>query len=187
MEELVKGYTDDAGELAEQLIRLDLNESRSNKGRGRGRGRNGNQGNGNKKAKGRGRGSPGGRGRGEKTVVEFTPPIGSEIPSQIPSRKKSNRRGKKHQGYFNPEQESTKSVAISEPNTADQDNEPPMVVINPFNGKQYSKRYFEILAKRKQLPVYEFKKTLLQLFRDNQVLLVVGETGNYSSKFLCLS
>jgi HrpA-like RNA helicase len=49
---------------------------------------------------------------------------------------------------------------------------------NPWTLKPYSSRYFEILQKRKQLPVYEFKNALEAAVRDNQVVIVEGETGS---------
>lgn len=49
---------------------------------------------------------------------------------------------------------------------------------NPWTLKPYSSRYYEILQKRKQLPVYEFKNALEAAVRDNQVVIVEGETGS---------
>ena len=49
---------------------------------------------------------------------------------------------------------------------------------NPWTFKPYSSRYYDILAKRKQLPVYEFKNALEVAVRDNQVVIVEGETGS---------
>jgi hypothetical protein len=43
---------------------------------------------------------------------------------------------------------------------------------NPWTGKPLTKRYFEILEKRKQLPVYEFKDALIKAVKDNQVVIV---------------
>ena len=50
--------------------------------------------------------------------------------------------------------------------------------VNPWTGKSYTSRYYEILAKRKQLPVYEFKADLIAKAKANQVVIVVGETGS---------
>jgi pre-mRNA-splicing factor ATP-dependent RNA helicase DHX15/PRP43 len=50
--------------------------------------------------------------------------------------------------------------------------------INPYNGKPYSARYFEILEKRKQLPVWEHKEEFLDKLRKHQVVVLVGETGS---------
>lgn len=50
--------------------------------------------------------------------------------------------------------------------------------INPWTSRPYSSKYYEILQKRKQLPVYEFKNALEKAVRDNQVVIVEGETGS---------
>ncbi|KAL8054636.1 hypothetical protein ABFX02_04G005300 [Erythranthe guttata] len=49
---------------------------------------------------------------------------------------------------------------------------------NPWNGKQYSQRYFEILEKRKSLPVWHQKDEFFQALKANQTLILVGETGS---------
>ncbi|KAM0875202.1 hypothetical protein ACQ4PT_036898 [Festuca glaucescens] len=50
--------------------------------------------------------------------------------------------------------------------------------INPWNGRPYSARYFEILEKRRTLPVWQQKEDFLRVLRDNQTLILVGETGS---------
>ncbi|KAK1650603.1 hypothetical protein QYE76_068408 [Lolium multiflorum] len=50
--------------------------------------------------------------------------------------------------------------------------------INPWNGRPYSARYFEILEKRRTLPVWQQKDDFLRVLRDNQTLILVGETGS---------
>lgn len=50
--------------------------------------------------------------------------------------------------------------------------------VNPWTSRPYSSRYYEILKKREQLPVYEFKSALQKAVRDNQVVIVEGETGS---------
>ena len=50
--------------------------------------------------------------------------------------------------------------------------------INRWTGRPFSSRYHEILRKRKNLPVYEFKDELVRKVRDNQVIIVEGETGS---------
>ncbi|KAI0510810.1 probable pre-mRNA-splicing factor ATP-dependent RNA helicase DEAH3 isoform X1 [Dendrobium catenatum] len=52
------------------------------------------------------------------------------------------------------------------------------VTINRWTGRTYSQRYFEILDKRKTLPVWQQKDEFLQVLRDNQTLILVGETGS---------
>ncbi|CAL9230322.1 unnamed protein product [Arabidopsis halleri] len=44
--------------------------------------------------------------------------------------------------------------------------------------KAYSARYFEILEKRKNLPVWVHKEEFLQTLKENQIVLLVGETGS---------
>lgn len=50
--------------------------------------------------------------------------------------------------------------------------------LNPYTGQPYSQRYYDILSKRKQLPVYEFKDELIGNIRTNQTIVVEGETGS---------
>ena len=50
--------------------------------------------------------------------------------------------------------------------------------INPWTLRSYSSKYYEILQKRKQLPVYEFKDALEKAVKENQVVIVEGETGS---------
>jgi len=50
--------------------------------------------------------------------------------------------------------------------------------INRWNRKPYSQRYYEILEKRKTLPVWHQKQDFLQVLKDNQILILVGETGS---------
>ena len=50
--------------------------------------------------------------------------------------------------------------------------------INPWTGRAYSGKYYDILRKRKMLPVYEFKAELEKKVRENQVIIVEGETGS---------
>lgn len=51
-------------------------------------------------------------------------------------------------------------------------------LVNTWTGKPYSQRYFEILEKRKTLPVWQQKDEFLQVLRNNQTLILVGETGS---------
>jgi len=50
--------------------------------------------------------------------------------------------------------------------------------INPYTGRPYSAKYYEILEKRKSLPIWEHKDTFLKMFKENQVLILQGETGS---------
>ncbi|KAH1259106.1 putative pre-mRNA-splicing factor ATP-dependent RNA helicase DEAH2 [Glycine max] len=51
-------------------------------------------------------------------------------------------------------------------------------LINHWTSRPYSQRYFEILEKRKTLPVWHQKEEFLQVLKDNQTLILVGETGS---------
>ena len=51
-------------------------------------------------------------------------------------------------------------------------------LINRWNGRAYSQRYYEILEKRKTLPVWQQKDEFLEVLRANQTLILVGETGS---------
>ncbi|KAH7862584.1 hypothetical protein Vadar_006801 [Vaccinium darrowii] len=50
--------------------------------------------------------------------------------------------------------------------------------VNRWNGRHYSQRYYEILEKRKTLPVWHQKDEFLQALKANQILILVGETGS---------
>ncbi|XP_045818351.1 probable pre-mRNA-splicing factor ATP-dependent RNA helicase DEAH2 isoform X2 [Trifolium pratense] len=50
-------------------------------------------------------------------------------------------------------------------------------LINHWNGKPYSQRYYDILEKRKILPIWHHKDDFLQRLKNNQTLILVGETG----------
>lgn len=51
-------------------------------------------------------------------------------------------------------------------------------LVNSWTGKPFSQRYFEILEKRKTLPVWHQKEEFLQVLKTNQTLILVGETGS---------
>ncbi|KAK8497584.1 hypothetical protein V6N13_002986 [Hibiscus sabdariffa] len=50
--------------------------------------------------------------------------------------------------------------------------------INKWNGRPYSQRFYDILEKRKTLPVWQQKEEFLQVLKANQTLILVGETGS---------
>lgn len=58
-------------------------------------------------------------------------------------------------------------------------------LINRWNGKPYSQRYHEILEKRKTLPVWHQKEDFLKVLKDNQTLILVGETGSGKTTQVC--
>eukprot|EP00117_Sycon_ciliatum_P007640 scpid39004/ scgid10659/ Putative pre-mRNA-splicing factor ATP-dependent RNA helicase DHX15; DEAH box protein 15 len=49
---------------------------------------------------------------------------------------------------------------------------------NPFNNRPFSKRYFEILSKRTQLPVWEYREQFINTLMSTQCMVLVGETGS---------
>lgn len=49
---------------------------------------------------------------------------------------------------------------------------------NPWTGNPYSQQYYDILEKRKTLPVFEHKAEVVQAVQDNPVTILVGETGS---------
>lgn len=51
-------------------------------------------------------------------------------------------------------------------------------LINRWNGRPYSQRYYEILEKRRTLPVWHQKEEFFQALKANQTLILVGETGS---------
>ena len=50
--------------------------------------------------------------------------------------------------------------------------------VNQWTGIPYSSRYYDILTKRKALPVYGFHDELLDKVRNNQIVVIEGETGS---------
>ncbi|KFK35415.1 hypothetical protein AALP_AA5G281500 [Arabis alpina] len=51
-------------------------------------------------------------------------------------------------------------------------------MINKWNGKPYSQKYYDILEKRRTLPVWLQKEEFLRNLKENQTLILVGETGS---------
>mmetsp|Transcript_37618 Transcript_37618/g.91433 ORF Transcript_37618/g.91433 Transcript_37618/m.91433 type:complete len:724 (-) Transcript_37618:50-2221(-) len=49
---------------------------------------------------------------------------------------------------------------------------------NPWTGRSYSQKYYDILAKRTKLPVYQFRDELIAKVKANQTIIVEGETGS---------
>lgn len=50
--------------------------------------------------------------------------------------------------------------------------------VNPWSGQPYSQNYYGILEKRKTLPVFEFRAEFEQNLKQNQTLVLQGETGS---------
>ncbi|KAG0585058.1 hypothetical protein M758_3G254900 [Ceratodon purpureus] len=51
-------------------------------------------------------------------------------------------------------------------------------VLNPYTSRPYSAKYFEILEKRRTLPVWQQKAEFLSILAKNQTMILVGETGS---------
>ncbi|XP_031497367.1 probable pre-mRNA-splicing factor ATP-dependent RNA helicase DEAH2 isoform X1 [Nymphaea colorata] len=54
----------------------------------------------------------------------------------------------------------------------------PSSSVNRWTGRPFSARYYEILDKRKTLPVWQQKQEFLDALEKNQTLVLVGETGS---------
>ncbi|KAJ7559137.1 hypothetical protein O6H91_04G072000 [Diphasiastrum complanatum] len=50
--------------------------------------------------------------------------------------------------------------------------------LNPYTSRPYSQRFYEILEKRKTLPVWQQKQEFLDTLSKNQTMILVGETGS---------
>jgi len=50
--------------------------------------------------------------------------------------------------------------------------------INPFTNLPHTPRFYEILKKRLQLPVWEYKETFNDILARHQSFVLVGETGS---------
>ncbi|CAF1213478.1 unnamed protein product [Rotaria sp. Silwood1] len=50
--------------------------------------------------------------------------------------------------------------------------------VNRFTLQNYSQQYFELLKKRRQLPIWEYKEAFTATLEKNQVTVLVGETGS---------
>ena len=59
---------------------------------------------------------------------------------------------------------------------ASEDDQP-----NRWTGRPYSAKYYSILEKRRKLPVYKFKDDLIKSVKENQIVVVEGETGSGES------
>lgn len=49
---------------------------------------------------------------------------------------------------------------------------------NPFTGRDYSQKYFDILKVRHDLPVHSQREEFLQIYHSTQIMVFVGETGS---------
>ncbi|KAL0226491.1 hypothetical protein P9112_013815 [Eukaryota sp. TZLM1-RC] len=85
---------------------------------------------------------------------------------------------------------SVSTSAFKVPNTTDHEEEEEFYT-NPLTNQAFSGRYWQLLDHRKELPVYSFKKKILDTVRDHPVTVLVGETGSGKTtqvpQFLLLS
>lgn len=49
---------------------------------------------------------------------------------------------------------------------------------NPYNGRPFSQKYKDILAKRKSLPVHKQRQDFLDIMHSSNTMVLVGETGS---------
>lgn len=56
---------------------------------------------------------------------------------------------------------------------------------NPYTGRPYSAKYYEILEKRRTLPVWQQKAEFLSILAKNQTMILVGETGSGKTTQVC--
>lgn len=57
-------------------------------------------------------------------------------------------------------------------------NSPQESDVNPFTKKPHTAQYKKILEARKKLPVYNQMDEFMKIFSENQVIVMVGETGS---------
>jgi pre-mRNA-splicing factor ATP-dependent RNA helicase DHX15/PRP43 len=50
--------------------------------------------------------------------------------------------------------------------------------INPFTNKPFSAKYKKILEGRRKLPVHAQRDEFLRMVHENQMIVLVGETGS---------
>jgi hypothetical protein len=62
---------------------------------------------------------------------------------------------------------------------------PYTATINPHTGRPYSQRYYDILEKRKGLPVWQQRDDFLKIMKSHQTLVLVGETGSGKTTQVC--
>ncbi|CAF1004366.1 unnamed protein product [Rotaria sordida] len=100
--------------------------------------------------------------------------IGSSPTASSPSSSSNNKPRKRRfddsveTNYFNNSNKSKDYNNMSQTNST----------INRFTLQNYSHQYFELLKKRRQLPVWEYKEAFMATLEKNQVTVLVGETGS---------
>ena len=70
-----------------------------------------------------------------------------------------------------------------------ENNNPYLPKVNPWNNRPFTPRYESIKTTRSRLPVYQFRSKLIDAITNNQVVVVEGETGSGKTtqipQFLC--
>ena len=54
----------------------------------------------------------------------------------------------------------------------------PKAQVNKYTGRPFSAKFWQILEKRKKLPVWEYYKQFIDMVRKSQSVVLVGETGS---------
>jgi len=52
------------------------------------------------------------------------------------------------------------------------------ITTNPYTGRGYSQKYYDILEKRRGLPVWQQRDDFIKIMKNHQTLVLVGETGS---------
>ncbi|XP_003371332.1 ATP-dependent RNA helicase Dhx8 [Trichinella spiralis] len=90
-------------------------------------------------------------------------------PAKIPRWSASNHADEVSSNVGNIDADKSSKVAV--PGSSD-------VIRNPLTGLPYSENYFQLLEKRKHLPIFEYHDKFMEMLRQNQILVLVGETGS---------
>ncbi|KRX45514.1 putative pre-mRNA-splicing factor ATP-dependent RNA helicase DHX15 [Trichinella sp. T9] len=90
-------------------------------------------------------------------------------PAKIPRWSASNHANEVSSNVGNIDADKSSKVAV--PGSSE-------VIRNPLTGLPYSENYFQLLEKRKHLPIFEYHDKFMEMLRQNQILVLVGETGS---------
>jgi pre-mRNA-splicing factor ATP-dependent RNA helicase DHX15/PRP43 len=82
---------------------------------------------------------------------------------------------RKHRVDFDGSKKSSKNRRMD---LNDDPGDTSQATINTWTNQPYSSKYYSILEKRLQLPVYQFKQQLIDTVHDHQIVVVEGETGS---------
>ena len=81
-------------------------------------------------------------------------------------------------GSSNPDDQSKKKSTLPPEILAKLPKQPQSPQLNPLNNQPFSAKYYDILKKRMQLPVWEYKQSFMATLEKHQVTVLVGETGS---------